>query len=379
MATIARTKYQLSKFDSGKAKAYSLVAMVSTNVSDTAIIENMDSSSVWNSDFKGAGICKIRSSSGSFEFTVDGQTYLFSNSGESANSASVGYKLTMANIVETVGSSGNAATGTQYGSTTRGADGSIVDNGVTYEQKTIAIDSLNARDHFAVEALNSIINKMEQDPTTLSDGAISHYCQQAYRYAAYMMTASANARGTFKDETEKTSDAQKEAVGSLDTNTDKLINNLIVTLERIQNKEVVDNKDVYYQNIELRSIDGILEKMEAANVALTALKDNVTNAMTNMQQVMTQHLGAFNQMIAKFDLINSSIQAFTQNISSNFSTVNDNVTSLKTDISAVDTDVNNMVNKVTELKSVTDTISTNLSSVKSDVSVIKQNTTPRTE
>ncbi len=241
MATIARTKYQLSKFDSNKAKTYSLVAMVKTTVSDTAIIENMNSSSVWNSDFKGAGVCKLRSNSG-FEFTVEGQTYLFNSNGESAGTTSVDYKLAMASIIETVGSSGNAATGTQHGSTTRGADGSIVDNGVTYEQKTLAIDSLNARDQFAVEALNSIIAKMEQDPTTLSDAAISHYCQQAYRYAAYMMTASANARGTFEDQTASTADAKKEAIGSLDSNTDKLINNLIVTLDRVQSKATVDGK-----------------------------------------------------------------------------------------------------------------------------------------
>lgn len=377
MAIIARTQYQLAKFDSNKAKAYSLVAMVKTSVSDTAIIENMNASSVWNSDFKGAGICKIRSSSGSFEFTVEGETYLFNSSGESANSISSGYKLTMASIVESVGASGNAATGTQHGSTTRGADGSIVDNGVTYEQKTIAIDSLNARDHFAVEALNSIINKMEQDPTTLSDGAISHYCQQAYRYAAYMMTASANARGIFTDNTETTADAKKEAIGSLESNTDKLINNLIVALERVQTKTIIDDKEVYAQAVDFKNLDEILAKMEAANVALTALKDNVTNAMTNMQAVMTQHLGAFNEMIAKFDLINSSIQAFTQNITANFNTVNDNVTSLKTDLSSVDEDVNSMVNEVTALKGTTDTINNNVSSIKSDVAIIKQNTTPR--
>lgn len=376
MATIARTKYQLSKFDSNKAKTYSLVAMVKTTVSDTAIIENMNSSSVWNSDFKGAGVCKLRSNSG-FEFTVEGQTYLFNSNGESAGTTSADYKLAMASIIESVGSSGNAATGTQHGSTTRGADGSIVDNGVTYEQKTLAIDSLNARDQFAVEALNSIIAKMEQDPTTLSDAAISHYCQQAYRYAAYMMTASANARGTFEDQTASTADAKKEAIGSLDSNTDKLINNLIVTLDRVQSKATVDGKEVYSQRIDFNGLDVITQALEDNNAALEALKDNVTNAMTNMQQVMTQHLGAFNNIVAKLDLIASNIISFTANLTANFQMVNDNVTSLKTDLSSVDDNVNSMVNEVTALKGTTSTINTNLNTVKSDVVVIKQNTTPR--
>lgn len=376
MATIARTKYQLSKFDSNKAKTYSLVAMIKTTVSDTAIIENMNSSSVWNSDFKGAGVCKLRSNSG-FEFTVEGQTYLFNSNGESAGITSADYKLAMASIIESVGSSGNAATGTQHGSTTRGADGSIVDNGVTYEQKTLAIDSLNARDQFAVEALNSIIAKMEQDPTTLSDAAISHYCQQAYRYAAYMMTASANARGTFEDQTASTADAKKEAIGSLDSNTDKLINNLIVTLDRVQSKATVDGKEVYSQRIDFNGLDVITQALEDNNAALEALKDNVTNAMTNMQQVMTQHLGAFNNIVAKLDLIASNILSFTANLAANFQMVNDNVTSLKTDLSSVDDDVNSMVNEVTALKGTTNTINTNLNTVKNDVAVIKQNTTPR--
>lgn len=377
MATIARTLYQLSKFDSSKARAYSLVAMVSASIADTAQIYNMDSNGVWNNSFRGAGICRMKSSGSTFEFTVNGNTYLFNSSGESADSASYGFKLTMATIVESVGTSGNAATGTQHGSTTRGTDGSIVDGGITYEQKTIAIDSLNARDHFAIEALNSILAKMDEDPTQLSDDAVSHYCQQAYRYAAYMMTASANARGTFEDQTATTSDAKKEAVGTLDSNTDKLINNLIVTLERIQSKNTVEGNEVYSQRIDFNGLDSVIAKLEANNTMLEALKDNVTNAMTNMQQVMTQHLGAFNQIVAKLDLIASNILSFTASMSASFQMVNDNVSSVKTDLSSVDDDVNNMVNEVNALKGTANTVKNNLDTVKSDVAVIKQNTTPR--
>ncbi len=375
---MARTQYSLTAFDENKAKDGSLCVMVVDSYTVPGTIYNYTSTPGDNaSNFKGAGIAKAKTTGGKFDFTVNGMTYTFTNSGVPASSEAAGWKLVIGKIVESVNPSGNAATGTQHGSTTRGADGSIVDEGITYEQKTIAIDAVNARDQFAMEALNSIINKMEADPTTLSNDAVSHYCQQAYRYAAYMMTASANARGTFKDDTATASDAKKEAIGSLDSNSDKLINNLIVALERIQTKKTVDGQEVYAQRIDFNSLDDILEKMETANVALTALKDNITNAMTNMQQVMTQHLGAFNQMIAKFDLINSSIQAYTQAMNANFTTVNDNVTSLKSDLSSIDEDVNSMVNEVTDLKGTTNTINTNVSSIKDDVAIIKQNTTPR--
>ena len=117
--------------------------------------------------------------------------------------------------------------------------------------------------------------------------------------------------------------------------------------------------------------------MDAANTALTALKDNVTNAMTNMQSVMTQHLGAFNEMIAKFDLINSSIMSFVQALNTNFNTVNTNVQTMKDSINAVGSKVDTANNSITALSGTTSVINTNLNAVKSDVAVIKQNTTPR--
>lgn len=373
MAKVARTRYQLSKFDSSKAKSYSLVAMVMNTVGDTEVIENMNSNGTWNSNFKGAGICKTGSSG--FSITIDGVAYLFNSSGNPVDSQIRDYKLVMAEIIENINSSGAAVTGTQYGTTTRGADGSIVDGGVTYETKTIAIENLNARDHFAIEALNSIISKMEQDPTTLGDSTISHYCQQAYKYAAYMMTASANARGIFNDNTETTEDAEKAPIGTLDSTTDKLINNLIVTLERAQNKDEEDN---YYQVVDMKGMQDILDKMDAANTALTSLRENVTNAMTNMQAVMTQQLGVFNQIATNLYNINSSIQAFVQALNTNFSTVNNNVQSMKDDINAVGDSVGTLDNRVVTMGGTVSAINTNVGTIGEDVSIIRVNTTPKT-
>lgn len=350
MAVIARTKYQLTKFESEKAKAYSLVAMVKTSVGDTAIIENMNSSSVWNSDFMGVSICKVRSSSGSFEFTVEGQTYLFNNSGASASSTSVGYKLTMASIVETVDSSGNAVMSTQHGSTTRGADGSIVNNGVTYEQKTIAIDNLNARDQFAVEALNSIINKMEQDPTTLSDAAISHYCQQAYRYAAYMMTASANARGVYSDNSEQSGDAKQEAIGILTTPTEKLLNNLIVALERTDTKVLENEKETHAELVKIANFGDIKSDTDTTNKMLQGIRDNLTSGLKSIETVMEKMNTTMETIATRLHEIGISVQGYTQNQSSSSKALNISISGIKDIVDDTKNDVASILSDTKTIK-----------------------------
>lgn len=373
MATVARTRYQLSKFDSTKAKAYALVAMVKDTVEDTAILDNMDSNGNWNSDFVGAGVCKTVSGSSSLGFTVDGITYMFNASGEPASQSSVGYKLTMATILENISSSGNAATGTQHGSTTKGADGSIVDNGVTYEQKTIAIDNLNARDQFAIEALRSIISGLGEDATNLPDSTISHFCQQAYRYAAYMMTASANARGTFTDNTETSADAKAAAVGSLDNNTDKLINNLIVAIERTQSKTIIDGEEVYAQNIDFDNIHDVLEKIDSTNEVLVGIREDITSGLANLHDAMLEQLKAFNKIASNLEMINASIQGYNQQMTSKFNSVNDNVQSFKNDAMGL---LNEVSTDTADIKQTTKTIDKNLTAIGKDVALIKEQTTP---
>lgn len=372
-----RTQYSLTTFDQSKAQSGSLCVMVSAGLNIPSTIYNFNNTPGDNNSlFKGAGIAKYRTNGSKFEFAIDGVSYLFTSSGSASSEETGGWKLVMGKIIETVSTSGNATTGTNTGHATRGSDGSITQGATTYGDRTITIDSVNARDQFAMEALNSIILKMEYEPTSLNDDTISHLCQQAYRYAACMMTASANARGTFKDETEKTTDASAAAVGELETNTDKLLNNLIVALERTQNKITENNKDIYSQRVDFKGLDDIVSRMEDNNIVITALKDNVTNAMTNMQQVMTQQLGAFNQIVAKLDLINSSIQSFTQNMNDRFQGVNSNISSIGTKVDSMQNTTSDIDTKFTSLQAKTNTIDTNVKAVKDDVQVIKINTTP---
>ena len=212
---MARTQYQVVTFNQEQAKAYSLVAMVKTDVSSGTVLYNINETGTVNTDLKGVGIAKYKSSSNRFEFWYNGQSYTFNITGASADAASEGYKLLMARIIEDVNPSGNAITGTNTGSTQRDQYGQISDGGITYEKRVIAIDSQNARDQFATEILNSILQKLDLDPSSLDSSARSYYCQVAYDWAANMMTAAANARGTFTDATETSASAKQEAIGSL--------------------------------------------------------------------------------------------------------------------------------------------------------------------
>lgn len=373
---MARTQYQVTTFNQDLAKAYSLVAMVKTEVTSSTVLYNIDEHGTPNPNFKGAGITKYKSSNGRFEFWYDGTTYLFSTNGEASDAASAGYKLMMAKVLENVNPSGNAATGTNSGSTERDQYGNIIDTGVTYGTKTILIDYQNARDQFATEILNSILQKLEVDPANLDSSTRSHYCQVAYDWAANMMTAAANARGTFTDATETSASARQEAIGSLENTTDKLLNNLIVALERTDVQTVVDGQTTYAKKVSLPDLQSIVTQMIAETSAITALKDNVTNAMTNMQTVMTQQLAAYNQMVTQLSLIVSSLQGFTQSMDTDMTNINNNVSATRTDVGAIQTGVTGINTTVNTINSTTGIIKNNLDVVKSDVAIIKQNTTP---
>ena len=373
---MARTQYQVTLFNQEQAKAYSLVAMVTTNVESGTILFNINEQGEANPVFKGAGVAKFKNANNKFEFWCNGQTYVFNQNGTSADTASSGYKLMMAVVIENVNPSGNAATGTNTGSTQRDQYGNIINTGVSYGDRTIVIDQQNARDQFATEILNSILQKLDVDPSSLDSSARSHYCQVAYDWAANMMTASANARGTFTDATETSAAAKQQAIGALENNTDKLLNNLIVELEKTDEKTTEAGQDIYSKRVAIPDLQGLSSKMDTLNTSITALKDNVTNAMTNMQSVMVQHLAAYNQMVTKLDLIASNLQGFTQSVNRDMENINSNVSATRGDVSTVSSGVNSMSTTVNAVNSTTNTIKNNLDVVKSDVAIIKQNTTP---
>lgn len=305
MATLAFTTYKLTAFDIDKARAGSLVAIVSTDTEPRTI-----STDNIGDTFKGVGIC-VNQGSNSISVTIEGDTFYFTDEGYPGTSHSNGYKLMLATIVETIYTAGNAATGTQTNTVTRSSTGSVSVGDTTTDPSTVLIDSLNVRDKFALSALNSIISKMGQDPATLSDAAVSHYCSQAYRYAAYMMASSASARSTFNDQTTATGEA---SVNELESNTDKLLNNLIVELKRTDVEEKEGSTSTYYKNIKMEQVDDIVASMDKSTEQLTGINVNIANNLNKVSEYIYKQSGSVEAGSGYLSGINKAISNMSTEI-----------------------------------------------------------------
>lgn len=345
MATIAYTTYNLSAFDADKAKAGSLVAMVKQSFANTTV-----STSDIGDDFKGVGIC-VYASSNSLALTIDGDTFYFQENGYPGTSHSNNYMLKLATIEETVYTTGNAAMGTQAGSVTRGSTGSIVVGETTNTAQTVLIENLNARDKFAISALNSIIAKMGQDPATLSDAAVSHYCTQAFRYATYMMAASASARSTFKDQTTATGEAD---ITALESNTDKLLNNLIVELKRTDLKETEGSTTTYFKNVKVDQMDDVTTAMTKTTTEVEGLKNSVASTLNKVSENISKQTD------------------YTKGIQDFLSTIKDNIHSVSNSINNQVTHIENVATATGSIVGKQDSIGTTLANI--NTALINMNT-----
>lgn len=103
--------------------------------------------------------------------------------------------------------------------------------------ETVTLSSLKPRDYFAQEALNAILKNME-NPLELQDYDINLITELSYKIAQSMITASAAMRAADeKADSGSSSNTDKNTAtrmdtGTLTTNTEKLLNNLIYALER---------------------------------------------------------------------------------------------------------------------------------------------------
>lgn len=100
---------------------------------------------------------------------------------------------------------------------------------------TIEVDSLNARDQFATQVLNGMLAKLP-NPAGLSDNEMNYYCNASYQWAANMMAAAARTR-TSVSVADGASISNTESIGSLDNNTEKLLNNLVVVTTGLKNAQ----------------------------------------------------------------------------------------------------------------------------------------------
>ena len=245
---MAQVKYTLFTFNASAAASGKLCVMVNsaygTVTSGSSTIANIEDSyqgattDLHSNCYGGAGICRV---TGSNEYTlrVNGINYTFNYAGLPANAAArtapnVGsstgnsWRLYLGENQATIVDAGVDVIGTTSGEITRGSyDPDAVEYG---DPTNVVVDNMSPRDQFAAQALRGMMSHIE-DPSSLSNSEMQLYCDAAYQWAANMMTAAANSRVAVSDST-ASSTAEATEVGTLDNNTEKLLNNIIVALER---------------------------------------------------------------------------------------------------------------------------------------------------
>lgn len=252
---MAKQTYILKPFESSKASSGALCVMVKNGISDK--ITNINSDGTVNSNFMGAGICT--KGNGGFTMMINGVVYQFNSKGEGLHPLSIRtWKLMLGEIEATINTSGNAATSNTTTIVTRGQDGSTTTKVDYSKTNDVIIDSLNARDEFAVNVLKQLLSSIP-NPSAISNNEMNFFCNRAYQWAANMMEASANARGSFTQEASTTTGTPSNVTtradissDSLSSNTEKLLNNIVSALERTDYAETISDKIVYSERVKVQ-------------------------------------------------------------------------------------------------------------------------------
>lgn len=254
-------KYTLESFDYNRASKKKLVAMInSSNI------------------IQGTGFLKVISPN-NLILTVDGDEYTFNSKGNPVSQNASSYTLKMA--ISNVEAIEEGAVGETTNAMTRSINAETGE--VSYEKDTsgnshaITIDSLNARDQFAIQILKSMLEKT-QGPDELSKDEITHYCEAAYNWAGFMVKMSSDSRSIIKD-AETTEEIKEEEIGILDTNTDKLLNNLIAELQKTNLKKVESGEDVYYERVSIPEVNTKLDTLITSINAVKTALDSQTTAL----------------------------------------------------------------------------------------------------
>lgn len=206
---MAKITYNLSPFDPAKAKQGALCVMVLKDYSESTILNT-------NPSFGGVGICRYKDP-GTYLITISSELYKFNEKGNSSDLTSKAYKLLLGEVQQTLSGAGGAVESNTRTVVTRSADGTYSSE-TTEEDNTVLVEGLTVRDNFALNALKTLMQRSEKDPSSLSNNEMSFYCDVAYQWAANMMSAAAKVRATIEDET-----GPSVAEESLTTNTEKLL------------------------------------------------------------------------------------------------------------------------------------------------------------
>lgn len=183
-------------------------------------------------EVKGTGTA-VQKSKG-MTIVVEGVTYVFNSSGNpiSQNAKDAKYTLKMAE---------SNLTGITAGSS--GITRNVIERSINEETNeieysapveddddhSVTINTLNARDQFAVRALSEMMSKLD-DPSAVSKNEITHYCEAAYKWASYMVEQSSYARALVKDAESTPTTVEEEVIP--ETTQEKLINNIVAAIKK---------------------------------------------------------------------------------------------------------------------------------------------------
>ena len=261
------TVYELTTFDTIKAEQGALCVVVD----DASLTE------VSSDDAIGAGIC-TKSSGDYVNIVINSVKYSFNSKGTGVSSNAIGLfiklgKPTDTDSITTEGSSIHSNVKNTIAKT-RGAGGEIEYDPPQpeYGNFNVFVDQLNARDEFAAQALRGMLSHIN-NPAALSDNEMNYYCNSAYKWAANMMTTAAKVRAVITDETEDTGD--EEEITALETNTEKLLKNIIVALERTDEKVTPQGAQspVYYERVSIPALMEFLNNYVKDGNNTVGLKD----------------------------------------------------------------------------------------------------------
>lgn len=323
---MGKITYNLSEFNKSEAENGALVVAIKSDYynpddPETHSIDNITYDSTtreWKKteNFLGAGVARYNNQ---FFLTVDSVEYSFAHNGLGISNPN--YVIMMGTVGTKVIPVGNTVISTTTNTTVRRAKSANKRAGTTEEETkdettiedkvndNVVIDYMSVRDQFAVQALRSIMAQVK-DPASVGDSVMTNYCEMAYQWAANMMAAAANARATLDDQTASEYVTEAE-VGSFESNTEKLLNNIWSALRKTDFEETVQVGEESHTIYSERTINPTL------NALLTDLQETISNK--KYQRILVKDLDT---LTGKLDTLNTNLAAIKNSLDAQTTAIN---------------------------------------------------------
>lgn len=251
---MAVTKYNVYNFVHKKAEQGALVAMVKNTVTDgTEVSTAPETGSI--PTLIGTGIIRVKSPNNN-QLIINSVTYTFDYEGRCSTEDYFDYKLMLAETQDKASVVGSVVETDGTTTITRGSDGSVHYD--DEDGKSVVVSTLEARDQFAMQALKTLMGRMEKDPSTISDNEMSFLCEQAYQWAANMMTQASKVRAAVTTEssggggdTGGTTRGVDVDSSELTDTSDKLLNNIVAALEKTDESEGTGENIKYSERVSI--------------------------------------------------------------------------------------------------------------------------------